>query len=78
MSMSAGEKRQAFRILRNAREAERGLFQLITDLLAGTSGDNNEHDWADTMAQLEKLESQLPVLKDLVKNIQQETKKGGR
>lgn len=78
MSMSAQEKRQAFRIVRNAREAERVMFDLLTELLAATSDDGGNHDWQGTLDHLEKLESKLPMLKDLVKNIKRETKKGGR
>lgn len=68
--MNAAEKRQAQRIIRNARKVERHLFELISSLQEGSTEGAYPFDWEEARHQLWKVQRELPLLFDLVANIQ--------
>lgn len=71
--MNAQEKRQANRIIRNARQLERESFEMIQEL-QDAMHDAEPHDWGSTLHHLNLIRESLPLLFDLVENIQREMK----
>ena len=69
--MTAQEKRQALRIIRNARELERYTFELIEELQVGRIDDQSVFCWGDTENRLDSIACQLHLLRDLVRNIKE-------
>lgn len=66
--MEALERRQAGRIVRNAREAERDLFELIEELQLHCHPDTLPFDWECTSAHVENVRHRLDLIADLVNN----------
>ena len=69
--MTAQEHRQATRIIRNARNLERVLFELIAELQDAMHSDE-PYDWASAKHELQQIAEGLPMLQDLVANIARE------
>lgn len=69
--MTPAEKRQAQRIIRNAKHTERRLFNLIEELQSGIT-DDAEMSWESVTDELRSIQESLPLLFDLVRNIQRE------
>lgn len=63
--MTQSERRQAMRVIRNARNLERVLFELIAELQDA----EESYDWASAAHELQQVADGLPLLQDLVKNI---------
>lgn len=68
--MSPQERKQASRIIRNARMPERELFDLIEELQHATHDEYAEYDWQSAKDHLVRIQDALPLLFDLVANIQ--------
>jgi len=67
--MQALERRQAARIIRNAREAERRIFELIEELQDASHDDRLAYDWLCAIDKLDSVHNYLKVCRDLVENI---------
>jgi hypothetical protein len=72
--MNAIEKRQAQRIVRNALHPERHFFELVGELQQAREPNAAEYDWQSAMDHLLAIQDALPVLFDLVRNVQREMK----
>jgi hypothetical protein len=74
--MTRGERRQTGRIIRNGREVERRLFQVIEDLQAARHFESDDperaFDWEEVLEGLRAVEDGVVVLFDLVRNIKAE------
>jgi len=70
--MTAQEKRQANRIIRNARELERDVFDLVAELQEAMNDGADPFDWESAHQHLHNAQSRLPLLFDLVINIKRE------
>lgn len=68
--MSPSERRQAMRVIRNARNLERVLFELIAELQDAVHSDET-YDWASAAHELQQIADGLPILRDLVRTMQQ-------
>jgi len=62
------ERRQAVRLVRNAKVAERELFMLIDDLQESREPDMLPHDWQCTLGGLEVARERISMCIDLVRN----------
>lgn len=69
--MNQQERRQAHRIIRNAREAESYFFELIEELQEASHENAADYDWLCALDKLQSIQERLPVLVDLVRNIDQ-------
>lgn len=68
--MTAQEKRQANRLVRNARTVEADLFELINELQEASVNGADPYDWESARDKLHTIQGHLPLLFDLVNNIQ--------
>ena len=66
--MTQSERRQAMRVIRNARNLERVLFELIAELQDALHGDE-PYDWQSAAHELQQVADGLPILQDLVANV---------
>lgn len=73
--MNAMEKRQTQRIVRNAREAERHLFELVDELQLAAGTVEEPYDWQSASSHLGAVEATLDILQDLVRHVRQELKR---
>ena len=74
--LHANDRRQAERIRRHAKHAERILFALIDDM--GNSPPGNPAEWEGALNSLEQIDQQLSFMVDLVSNsLAESLKRGG-
>lgn len=66
--MNATEKRQANRIIRNAKRVERIVFDLIAFLQDGTLETCLEFDWDLCLTDVKRIQHQTAIVHDLVEN----------
>ena len=70
--MTNQERRQANRIIRNAKEMERNVFELVAILQEGNYADNDQFPWDDVGPKLHTIQSYWQVVMDLLINTQKE------
>lgn len=70
--MTEQEKRQAARIVRNAKAVEHLLFGMIAELQDGMRSEGEHFEWESINDNLRQVQDGLPLLFDLVRNIQRE------
>jgi hypothetical protein len=70
--MNAAEKRQAGRVIRATREAERWLFELVNELQESRADDDDNYVWDSALHHLGRVQKQLPTIIDLILAIKRE------
>lgn len=70
--MNAQEKRQAQRIVRNAKEVERRLFEFIEQLQEASAENADPYDWNECKNQLSRVSTGMVIIYDLVLNMRSE------
>jgi len=72
--MTANERAQAIRIVRNLRTPERIIFELICELQDSTHQDGAAMDWDSVVNQLKGLMDAIPLIIGLARNIAREVR----
>jgi hypothetical protein len=64
--MTQQENRQAVRIARVGKEAERLLFELVSSMQSVHTETEATHDWKETAHQLELVANRVNLMRDLI------------